>query len=49
MILNLLKMLAEPLTTEVYVMGKWEGITVKYAVTTVAPVVKSLVLLPQEL
>ena len=48
-ILNLLEMLADPLTTEVYVKGKWEGITGKYAVTTVAPAVTNLTLLPQEL
>ncbi len=48
-ILNLLEMLTNPLTTEVYVKGKWEGVTGKYAVTTVAPAVTNLTLLPQEL
>jgi hypothetical protein len=48
-LLRTLEMLADPQTTEIYVKGKWEGITGKYAVTTVAPAVTNLTLLPQDL
>ncbi|KAK4200817.1 hypothetical protein QBC40DRAFT_325923 [Triangularia verruculosa] len=38
--------LADPEMTKVYVKGKWEGITGKYAVTTVVPEATNLTLLP---
>ena len=38
--------LADPLHYEVYVKGKWEGITGKYSVTTVTPKVTTLSLMP---
>lgn len=44
-----LECLADPKTTEVYVKGKWEGITGKYAVNTVAPLVTNLTLLPTDI
>ena len=43
----LLDPLADPKTYEVYVKGKWEGITGKYAVTTVTPKETNLTLLPE--
>ena len=42
-------MLADPKNTEVYIKGKCEGITGKYAVTTVAPEATNLTLLPEEM
>ncbi|KAK1759803.1 hypothetical protein QBC47DRAFT_116420 [Echria macrotheca] len=43
-----LEQMASDAATELYVRGWWEGITGKYAVTTVVPGVTPLTLLPQE-
>jgi hypothetical protein len=45
---NALDALADPKNTEVYIKGKWEGITGKYTVVTVAPEATNLMLLPGE-
>lgn len=43
---TILDNLANPLSYEVYVKGKWEGITGKYSVTTVTPKTTTLSLMP---
>jgi hypothetical protein len=40
---NALDALADPKNTEVYIKGKWEGITGKYTVVTVAPEATNLI------
>jgi hypothetical protein len=48
-VVSILDQLSDPLKYEVYVKGKWEGITGKYAVTTVTPKVTSLSLMPNDI